>query len=127
MSSRHGPDRTSQQVNASGQARVQQAGRDQYIDNSNTTTVWGAGSGPAPRALAGLPTAVGLVGREAPTGELLDVLDPSGPGPGVVVVTGLAGIGKTALALQCAQQARARGWFRGGTLFVSLRGYDTSL
>ncbi|MFJ4513058.1 tetratricopeptide repeat protein [Streptomyces sp. NPDC088816] len=125
MSGSNGPDRTSQQTTASGQARVNQVGRDQYYEyTDNSTTVWGAGSGPAPRALVALPAAVGLVGRDTSAGELLDVLDPSGPGTGVVVVTGLAGIGKSALALHAAHQARARGWFSGGALFVHLRGYD---
>ncbi|MFI6549537.1 tetratricopeptide repeat protein [Streptomyces prunicolor] len=36
----------------------------------------------------------------------------------------MGGIGKTALAVEAAHQARAQGWFPGGTLFVDLRGYD---
>ncbi|WP_229914156.1 tetratricopeptide repeat protein [Streptomyces capitiformicae] len=36
----------------------------------------------------------------------------------------MGGIGKTALAVEAAHQARAKGWFPGGTLFVDLRGYD---
>ncbi|GGW77957.1 ATP-binding protein [Streptomyces galilaeus] len=112
----------SQRATASGHGQTNQVGRDQY--NNITTTVLGPGAGPAPRADAGLPKGADLVGRERHTNELLGLLDPGGAGPGVVVVTGLAGVGKTALALDAAHRARACGWFPGGVLFVHLRGYD---
>ncbi|MCX5237875.1 tetratricopeptide repeat protein [Streptomyces prunicolor] len=60
--------------------------------------------------------------------ELLGALDPGvgGGSESVVIsaVAGLGGVGKTALALWLAHEARGRGWFSGGALFVDLRGYD---
>ncbi|MFI9616795.1 tetratricopeptide repeat protein [Streptomyces sp. NPDC052023] len=41
----------------------------------------------------------------------------------VTSVAGLAGVGKTALALACGHAATEAGWF-SGSLFIDLRGYD---
>jgi hypothetical protein len=41
-------------------------------------------------------------------------------------VAGLAGVGKTALAVQAARTAVVSGWFAGGVLFIDLHGYDKS-
>ncbi|MFJ9819426.1 ATP-binding protein [Streptomyces sp. NPDC101151] len=83
--------------------------------------------GSAPTALLGLPAGLpGFTGREPELRTLLAALDPTAPGAGapVTALSGLGGIGKTALALEAAHQACARGWFPGGTLFVDLHGYD---
>ncbi|WP_164541061.1 ATP-binding protein, partial [Streptomyces abyssomicinicus] len=83
--------------------------------------------GPAAPAPTTLPPPARLVGRAEQTEQLLGLLDPSAPGESAVVVSavaGLAGIGKTALALQVAHAAVDRGWFTGGALFLSLHGYD---
>ncbi|MGW9448474.1 tetratricopeptide repeat protein [Streptomyces sp. NPDC055632] len=112
-----GPDSTDgirQWARASDNGSTYQAGRDQHF--------WGPGSGPALQSLAPLPPASRLTGREERTDELLKALAPAGTG--VTVVTGLPGVGKTALALHTAHRAVGLGHFPGGTLFVHLRGYD---
>ncbi|MEV4892443.1 NB-ARC domain-containing protein, partial [Nonomuraea sp. NPDC055795] len=84
------------------------------------------------QALAGLPAAPpDFTGRGVILRQLLDALDPgpggaaAGGGSAVVVhaVAGMAGVGKTALALVAAHQAMARGWFEGGVFFCDLHGY----
>jgi tetratricopeptide (TPR) repeat protein len=81
----------------------------------------------APVALAQLPSLIaGFTGREPELAMMKGLLDPGGAAGAVVVsaVAGLAGVGKTALAVQAGHAARERGWFRGGVLFVDLHGYD---
>jgi DNA-binding SARP family transcriptional activator/tetratricopeptide (TPR) repeat protein len=78
-----------------------------------------------------LPAGVGcFAGREAELKELDALLDQAGPGgedgPGGAVVisavAGMAGVGKTALAVHWAR--RVAGRFPDGQLYVNLRGYD---
>ncbi|WP_407702814.1 tetratricopeptide repeat protein [Streptomyces xylophagus] len=86
--------------------------------------------GPVPRTTASLPPRpLGFTGRSAELERLLPHLAPTDDGTTalpllIFAVTGMGGIGKTALAVEAAHQARAKGWFPGGTLFVDLRGYD---
>ncbi len=71
-----------------------------------------------------LPSAVRhFAGRDAELKALWEVLDQAGERPGAVVISaigGMAGIGKTALAVHWAQQAAGR--FPDGQLFADLRG-----
>ena len=86
-------------------------------------------SGVVPRQL---PAGAGFfAGREAELKELDELLDqaggedgPDGPGGAVVIsaVAGMAGVGKTALAVHWAR--RVAGRFPDGQLYVNLRGYD---
>ncbi|ELS56540.1 tetratricopeptide repeat protein [Streptomyces viridochromogenes] len=84
----------------------------------------------APTALDALPArAAGFTGRDDELGRLLDAFAPSAAGGGsvpvlVAALSGLGGVGKTALAVEAAHRACAKGWFPGGVLFLDLHGYD---
>ncbi|MFD3618048.1 ATP-binding protein [Streptomyces sp. NPDC058676] len=89
------------------------------------------GGAAVPEALAALPPRPnGFTGRESQTAALLRTLDPAGvrssesPAVPVAAVSGLGGVGKTALAVESAHLACERGWFPGGVLFIDLHGYD---
>jgi tetratricopeptide (TPR) repeat protein len=88
--------------------------------------------GPAPTALDSLPARVaGFTGRRGELAQLLGAFDPSAAAAPeavlVAAVSGLGGIGKTALAVEAAHAACEKGWFPGGVLFVNLHGYDDDL
>ena len=72
------------------------------------------------------PQAAGFTGREKELGVLAALLDPAGATEPVVVsaVAGLAGVGKTTLAVEAGHAAVQQGWFSGGVLFMDLHGYD---
>ena len=67
-----------------------------------------------------------FVGRDAELALLDDVLACAGGsdtgGPAIGVISGTAGVGKSALAVHWAHQAASR--FPGGQLYVNLRGFD---
>ncbi|MGW7205446.1 tetratricopeptide repeat protein [Streptomyces sp. NPDC054837] len=81
----------------------------------------------APTALDALPARVsGFTGRGGELGRLLEAFGDGSDAVPVLVaaVSGLGGIGKTALAVEAAHRACAKGWFPGGVLFLDLHGYD---
>jgi len=80
-----------------------------------------------PQALSGLPGGSSVfTGRQADLGVLLSFFTPgaSGSPATTIAVGGLAGVGKTELAVQAARAALRNGWFTGGVLFADLFGYD---
>ncbi|UJW30909.1 tetratricopeptide repeat protein [Saccharothrix sp. AJ9571] len=78
---------------------------------------------PPEPALSTLPPATAqFVGRTTELAAIEAALrEPVFGGPSVCVVHGMAGVGKTALALRAAH--RIQGDFAGGTLFLDLRGH----
>ncbi len=83
-----------------------------------------AAAGPAWRPPRQLPMApVPLVGREAELARVVEALEQAGPRRDApVVISGLPGVGKTALALHAAHRVAAR--FPDGQLFVDMQGHD---
>jgi tetratricopeptide (TPR) repeat protein len=73
-------------------------------------------------AVQQLPAAVaGFVGRTAVLGELDRLLQPTGLAVAICVLSGTAGVGKTALAIHWAHPAAGR--FPDGILYTDLHGY----
>jgi DNA-binding SARP family transcriptional activator/tetratricopeptide (TPR) repeat protein/transcriptional regulator with XRE-family HTH domain len=81
-------------------------------------------AGTAPLTPAQLPAPVpNLAGRAAELAILTKALDDGGTGRGrIVTITGVAGVGKTALAVHWAHQVTR--CFPDGQLYVNLRGFD---
>jgi tetratricopeptide (TPR) repeat protein/transcriptional regulator with XRE-family HTH domain len=78
--------------------------------------------GPGPVQASGLPPELGIhLAREAEARWLTTALTAFAPAPAVVVVHGIAGVGKTVLATQTAH--RLGQTFTDGCLFVDLRGF----
>ena len=86
------------------------------------------GSLPFPSVIPGqLPAAApGFTGRAAELAAVLSGLEPAtgADTAPVAAIAGVAGVGKTELAIQAGHAAVARGWFPGGVIFLSLHGYD---
>ncbi|HEV7648599.1 MAG TPA: tetratricopeptide repeat protein [Actinophytocola sp.] len=104
---------------------------DQQLGTDGTLVALVAGAGARRRsrrpADAALPFALPpmtshFTGRAAETTEVLAALRDDRPGsPAVCVVSGMAGVGKTALAVRCARRLEPR--FPDGCLFMDLRGH----
>ncbi|MFF7882904.1 tetratricopeptide repeat protein [Streptomyces sp. NPDC020794] len=108
---------------ASGQARVYQAGRDLYVNDRGNVAV-----PPTVIPLSQSGLAQGdFVGRDGEIERILSHLQSAGDSDStssVLVLSGLGGIGKTELATRAAYIAVARDLFPGGVVYVDLRGYD---
>ncbi|HVT69774.1 MAG TPA: helix-turn-helix domain-containing protein, partial [Trebonia sp.] len=76
----------------------------------------------APRQLPAAPR--DFAGRAVEAGTLDRLLDAAAGGVMISVIGGMAGVGKTALAVQWAH--RVAGRFPDGQLYVNLRGFDPS-
>lgn len=98
------------------QAKVLRSARDRVEDARRRPAE------PVVRALP--PTPAPFSGRAGPLAELgqLEAGQRTAGAAAVCVLAGMAGVGKTALALAWAHGARVR--FPDGCLFVDLRGYD---
>ncbi|MFJ2174472.1 tetratricopeptide repeat protein [Streptomyces sp. NPDC087851] len=110
---------------ASGQARVYQAGRDLYVNRSGNSAV--------PPTVIPLSqsgnTRGDFVGRDEEVERILAHLQPTEDGSSassVLVLSGLGGIGKTELAARAASLAMEKNLFPGGGVSIDLRGYELS-
>jgi tetratricopeptide (TPR) repeat protein/transcriptional regulator with XRE-family HTH domain len=98
-------------------------GRAEFIKAARPVSENGHGApptGPVPRQLPA--AAAGFTGRPGELATLTELLRPGGRTLVVSAAGGIAGVGKTALAVHWAHQAT--GLFPDGQLYVNLRGYD---
>ncbi|MEU7484983.1 BTAD domain-containing putative transcriptional regulator [Streptomyces sp. NPDC042319] len=79
-----------------------------------------AGAGPAPRPAQLPPPPTPFLGRDAQVQALYEALAPHAGRPATAVLSGMAGVGKSALAVHVAHGLRDR--YPDGQLFLNLRG-----
>ncbi|MFI9029013.1 BTAD domain-containing putative transcriptional regulator [Streptomyces sp. NPDC053560] len=78
------------------------------------------GAGPAPRPAQLPPPPTPFLGRDAQVEALYEALVPHADRPATAVLSGMAGVGKSALAVHVAHGLRDR--YPDGQLFLNLRG-----
>jgi len=101
--------------------------RDRVEERRRSTSPGPAGAADAPLVPRELPADVfGFTGRAGHLAELHSLVTTRAQASAMViaVVSGSAGVGKTALAVHWAHQVRDQ--FPDGQLYVNLRGFDTS-
>jgi DNA-binding SARP family transcriptional activator/tetratricopeptide (TPR) repeat protein len=103
---------------------LQAAQRDALADSDSR------GAGPTPTTVVVRPHQlpvhpVNVVGRDRELAEVTTRLRSSAPVARVCALTGMGGVGKTTLALQCAQDVT--GDFPDGQLYTNLHGYDAEV
>jgi tetratricopeptide (TPR) repeat protein len=77
-------------------------------------------------AIAGMPPDVtAFCGRSNELKVIADLLNPDAE-TSVILLTGVPGIGKTALAIKAGYEAMRKGKFPGGVLYINMQGYDKS-
>jgi DNA-binding SARP family transcriptional activator/tetratricopeptide (TPR) repeat protein len=102
---------------------------DRILRQNRTAEVSSGGATPVRPDPIGVPAQLPadiphFTGRDEPLRRLDALLSSAGAGTGAVVISGTAGVGKTALAVHWAHRVRHR--FPDGQLYVNLRGFDPS-
>lgn len=69
------------------------------------------------------PCPDGFTGRDAQLAEIREAARGAGPAPAIAVLSGMAGVGKTGLAVRAAHDLLADGYGADGRLYVDLGGF----
>ena len=96
-----------------------------HVLDAGTTSPPAPPPTPPVNGTAQLPAGTPMfAGRRTEVATALDLLngDPGSTGTGIIAIVGLAGVGKTTLAIRCGHLLADR--FPDGQLYVNLRGFD---